>query len=104
MRHYRYERGLEDYEEAVARVDKIKEQQKQQQAYGLSGLETALSFIETASNVWNKVSSEYDKSKSAKQSTITNKSNDGLTTDSDTNNNNSGTFFDTVLRGKERER
>lgn len=52
----RYEQGLEDYEEAVARVDKLKEQQ--QQSFGLRGLETVLSFIETASDVWNKVSSE----------------------------------------------
>lgn len=71
----RYEQGLEDYEEAVARVDKIKEDQQsqqQQQAYGLSGLQTALTLIETVSNVWNKVSNELEQ----KQSTIVNKSND----------------------------
>lgn len=67
---YRYEQGLEDYEEAVARVDKIKEDQRQQ-AYGSSGLETALTLIETVSNVWNKVSNEFEQ----KQSTIANKSN-----------------------------
>lgn len=68
----RYEQGLEDYEEAVARVDKIKEdqQRQQQQAYGLSGLKTALTLIETVSNVWNKVSNEVEQ----KQSTIVNKS------------------------------
>lgn len=70
----RYEQGLEDYEEAVARVDKIKgdQQKQQQQAYGLSGLETVLTLIETVSNVWNKVSNEFEQ----KQSTIDNKSND----------------------------
>lgn len=70
----RYEQGLEDYEEAVARVDKIKEDQQSQQqlAYGLSGLQTALTLIETVSNVWNKVSNEFEQ----KQSTIVNKSND----------------------------
>lgn len=67
----RYEQGLEDYEEAVARVDKIKEDQ-QRQAYGLSGLGTALTLIETVSNVWTKVSHEFEQ----KQSTNADKSND----------------------------
>lgn len=74
--HNRYEQGLEDYEEAVARVDKLKEEQlRQQQSFGWRGLETALSFIETASNVWNKVSSESSRSHKAsapnEQSTMT---------------------------------
>lgn len=71
----RYEQGLEDYEEAVARVDKMKEdQQKQQrqQAYGLGRLETALTLFETVSNVWNKVSNEFEQ----KQSTNADKSYD----------------------------
>lgn len=90
---FRYEQGLEDYEEAVARVDKIKEQQRQQQANDMSGLDIALSLIETASNVWSKVSSEYEQEPSTKQSTITDKSNDGLTNDFDiNNNNNNGTY------------
>lgn len=84
---YRYEQGLEDYEEAVARVDKIKEdQQKQQQTYDLSGFETALSFIETVSNVWNKVSNEFEQ----KQSTIANKSNDNPTANDFDGNDQNG--------------
>lgn len=63
----------------MARVDKIKEQQQQQQAYGMGKLETVLSLIETASNVWNKVSTEFEQ----KQSTIADKSNDRPTNDSD---------------------
>lgn len=51
----RYEQGLEDYEEAVARVDKIKEAQRKQ-VYG--GLDTLLSLLSTAGDVWTKVSSE----------------------------------------------
>lgn len=73
----RYEQGLEDYEEAVARVDKIKEnQQKQQQAYGVGRLQTALTLIETVSNVWNKVSNEFEQ----KQSTNADKTHDRPTT------------------------
>lgn len=77
----------------MARVEKIKEQQRQQQANGMSGLDIALSLIQTASNVWSKVSSEYEQRPSTKQSTITDKSNDGITNDFDTNNNNkNGTY------------
>lgn len=88
----RYEQGLEDYEEAVARVDKIKDdqqrqhQQQQQQAYGLGGLETALTLIETVSNVWNKVSNEFEQ----KQSTIANKSYDRPTANDFDGNDQSG--------------
>lgn len=73
----RYEQGLDDYEEAVARVDKIKEEQQKQQAYGMSRLQTMLTLIETASNVWNKVSNDFEQ----KQSTITDKSDDRPTND-----------------------
>lgn len=72
----------------MARVDKIKEQQRQQQENGISGLDIALSLIETASNVWSKVSSEYEQRPSTNQSTITDKSNDGPTN----NNNKNGTY------------
>lgn len=85
---FRYEQGLEDYEEAVARVDKIKEEQQKQQAYGMGGLNSVLSLIETASNVWHKVSTEFEQ----KQSTITDKSNDRPTNDFDSNNDKSGKF------------
>lgn len=80
---YRYEQGLEDYEEAVARVDQMKEKQQAQQTYATSGLQTMLTLIETASNVWNKVSNEFEQ----KQSTIDNKSNDRPTVNDDFDNN-----------------
>lgn len=86
IKYQRYEQGLEDYEEAVARVDKIKEDQQKQQAYGMSGLQTMLTLIETASNVWNKVSNEYEQ----KQSTITDKSDDRPTNDFTNSNDKSG--------------
>lgn len=80
----RYEQGLEDYEEAVARVDKTREDQQNQQTYALlNGLKTALSLIETATSVWNKVSNEYEQ----KRSTIDNKSNDRRTAHNDSVSN-----------------
>lgn len=54
--------GLEDYEEAVARVDKMKEDQQRKQSY--SGLEAVVSLFDTANNVWHKVSSESRMAKS----------------------------------------
>ncbi|XP_031623768.1 uncharacterized protein LOC116341055 [Contarinia nasturtii] len=86
----RYEQGLEDYEEAVARVDKIKEEQQKQQAYGMSGFQTVLTLIETASDVWSKVSTEFEQ----KQSTITDKSNDRPTNDVDSNDKSDGSSTD----------
>lgn len=52
----------------------------------MSGLDIALSLIQTASNVWSKVSSEYEQRPSTKQSTITDESNDGLTNNKNNNN------------------
>lgn len=46
--------GLEDYEEAVARVDKMKEDQQRKQS--LNGLEAIASLFDTANTVWHKVS------------------------------------------------
>lgn len=46
--------GLEDYEEAVARVDKMKEDQQRKQS--LNGLEAIVSLFDTANTVWHKVS------------------------------------------------
>lgn len=101
--YYRYEQGLEDYEEAVARVEKMKEEQKKQQSYGLSGLETVLSLIETAGNVWNKVSSEFEQNPPpTKQQTINDKSNDGLINDFDTNSNNNGMYENAKEMANER--
>lgn len=51
----RYEQGLEDYEEAVARVDKMKEQQ-QEDAFG--GWSNILSLFSVLNSAWNKVSTE----------------------------------------------
>lgn len=47
----RYEQGLEDYEEAVARVDKIKEDQQHAVSNGWSNLFAIFSFLH---NAWNK--------------------------------------------------
>lgn len=48
--------GLEDYEEAVARVDKMKEDQQRKQTF--NGLEAVASLFNTANTVWHKVSAE----------------------------------------------
>lgn len=48
--------GLEDYEEAVARVDKMKEDQQRKQSF--NGLEAIVSLFDTANTVWSKVSAE----------------------------------------------
>lgn len=79
-KHCRYEQGLEDYEEAVARVDKM---QEDQQTYAMGGLQTVLTLIETAGNVWNKVSHEFEQ----KQSTIADKSNDRPTVNDESDSN-----------------
>lgn len=51
----RYEQGLEDYEEAVARVDKMKEQQQED---ALGGWSNILSLFSVLNSAWNKVSTE----------------------------------------------
>lgn len=64
----RYEQGLEDYEEAVARVDKMKEEQKQKQIY--SGIVTIGSLFNTVNTVWNKVSAESKLAKNRRNITV----------------------------------
>lgn len=48
---HRYEQGLEDYEEAVARVDKVKEEQQQQIVNGWTSLYAIFNFLH---NAWAK--------------------------------------------------
>lgn len=59
------------------------EEQRGQTSDGLRGLESVLSFVETAGNVWNKVSTEYQAKQATSQPTITDKSDNGSA-----NNNN----------------
>lgn len=66
--------GLEDYEEAVARVDKMKEDQLRKQSF--NGLAAIASLFSTANTVWHNVSSE---SRMA-QSISRNKSANAMTT------------------------
>lgn len=66
--------GLEDYEEAVARVDKIKEDQQRKQS--LNGLDAIVSLFDTANTVWHNVSAESRMAKSSSR----NQSANALTT------------------------
>lgn len=52
----RYEQGLDDYDEAVARVDKLKEQQRGKQNF--DRLQSVVSLLDTANDVWKKVQTE----------------------------------------------
>lgn len=101
----RYEQGLEDYEEAVARVDKIKEAQRKQ-VYG--GLDTLLSLVSTAGEVWSKVSNESRMAKNRKYLTTAFIETNGTVSDEmstekqyDTNGNNymclTSQFYDRFL-------
>lgn len=53
---YRYEQGFEDYEEAVARVDKIKEDRQRRSMDSFSQISAALQMFSVLSTAWNKVS------------------------------------------------
>lgn len=54
---YRYEQGFEDYEEAVARVEKTKEdRQRRSAADSFSQISAALQMFSVLSTAWNQVS------------------------------------------------
>lgn len=52
----RYEQGLEDYDEAVSRVEKMKEEQRAKA--NLGRMETVVSLLDTVHDVWTKVGAE----------------------------------------------
>lgn len=53
---FRYEQGLEDYEEAVARVEKTKEEQRA--ANPIQQLTSALQLFTMLTSTWNRLAAE----------------------------------------------
>ena len=51
--HFRYEQGLEDYEEAVARVEKMKETNN-----NINQLGTLMSLFSTLNTAWTKANAK----------------------------------------------
>lgn len=59
IRNRRYEQGLDDYDEAVARVEKMKEEQRASES---NTFESIVSMLSTAYDVYSKLSAESSRS------------------------------------------